>query len=196
MDKKIIALLAVVIAGGGGWYVFTQSEELSEQRSTNEVVVREDGRQIADVAAAEQVVSENDTATMKDKSMKADGMGGDTMMKDDAMGVDGETMMKAGAYAPYDESKLAMAEMGDVVLFFKASWCPSCRAVDSDIVANAASIPHGLTILEVDYDTATALKQRYGVTTQHTFVQVDAAGVMLKKWSGGSTLESIVEQVQ
>ena len=196
MDKKIIALLAVVIAGGGGWYVFTQSDELSEQRSTNEAAVREDGRQVADVAAAEQVVSENDTAMMKDELMKADEMADEAMMKDDAMGVDSEIMMKAGVYAPYDESKLTMAEMGDVVLFFKASWCPSCRAVDSDIVANAANIPQGLTILEVDYDTATALKQRYGVTTQHTFVQVDATGAMIQKWSGGSTLESIVGQVQ
>jgi thiol-disulfide isomerase/thioredoxin len=89
-----------------------------------------------------------------------------------------------------------MAGTGDVVLFFKASWCPSCRAVDADIKANVTKIPELLTIMEVDYDNSVALKQKYGVTTQHTFVQVDESGNLIKKWNGGATLASVVAQVQ
>ena len=65
-----------------------------------------------------------------------------------------------------------------VVLFFHAPWCPSCRANEKDIQARVAagSLPPGLTIVKVDYDSSTQLKARYGVRQQDTFVQVDAAG--------------------
>ena len=106
-------------------------------------------------------------------------------------------MMKFGSYESYEASKIAMASAGDdVVLFFRASWCPSCRAVDADIKANLKSIPESLTILDVNYDDSTELKKKYGVTSQHTFVQVDTQGNLVKKWSGGSTLASILAEVK
>ncbi len=98
-------------------------------------------------------------------------------------------------YQPYSSEKIAFAEEGNVVLFFRASWCPSCKALDDNIKANIENIPENLLILDADYDTETALKQKYGVTTQHTLVQVDAEGNMIQKWSGGSTLASIVSQI-
>lgn len=98
-------------------------------------------------------------------------------------------------YQSYSSEKIAFAEEGNVVLFFKASWCPSCKALDDNINANIENIPENLLILDADYDTETVLKQKYGVTTQHTLVQIDAEGDMIQKWSGGSTLESIVSQI-
>jgi thiol-disulfide isomerase/thioredoxin len=127
------------------------------------------------------------------------GEGSDTMMKKDegATMEKGDTMMKSGSYESYGAPKVAMASATkDVVLFFKASWCPSCVAVDKDIKANLNAIPESLTILEVDYDTSTELKKKYGVTTQHTFVQVDAQGNLIKKWSGSPTLVALVGNVQ
>lgn len=103
--------------------------------------------------------------------------------------------MSAGTYTMYNSNKLAMAEDGDVVLFFKASWCPSCRALDNDIKSDLSAVPSNLTILEVDYDSSQELRQKYGVTTQHTLVQVDANGELIKKWSGGNTLDSVVAQI-
>jgi thioredoxin 1 len=100
-----------------------------------------------------------------------------------------------GSYEVYDASKLNRAKTGTVVLFFYAPWCPTCRAVDADINARLNSLPNNFSLLKVDYDSSTDLKQKYGVTYQHTFVQVDDQGTMLKKWSGGSTLASILDQV-
>jgi thiol-disulfide isomerase/thioredoxin len=100
-----------------------------------------------------------------------------------------------GSYETYTPQKLAYAEKGKVVLFFKASWCPSCRVLDSSIKDNRKNIPDGVTILEVDYDSNTDLRKKYGVTTQHTLVEVDANGDLQQKWSGGSTLGSIVERI-
>ncbi|MCC6290947.1 thioredoxin family protein [Candidatus Nomurabacteria bacterium] len=106
------------------------------------------------------------------------------------------TVTKSGSYEAYSPEKIARASVDhDVVLFFRASWCPTCRAVDSDIKANLNEIPASLTILDIDYDKSSELKQKYGVTYQHTFVQVDKDGNLIKKWSGSPTLSSLVTEV-
>ena len=107
-----------------------------------------------------------------------------------------EVMMKVGSYEAYSADKLARAETGDVVLFFHASWCPSCRALNSNIESNLKSIPESVTILKTDYDKETELKKKYGVTYQHTLVQVDKDGKLIKKWSGGGTLDNLLSQIQ
>lgn len=101
-----------------------------------------------------------------------------------------------GTFEAYNESKLANAENGDVVLFFHAAWCPSCRALENDITANAANIPDDLTILKLDYDTESALKKKYGVRSQHSLVQVDSDGNLISIWRGGNRLSDLVKQVQ
>lgn len=100
------------------------------------------------------------------------------------------------AYDDYDANKLAETAGGKVVLFFKANWCPTCRGVDADINANVGAIPVDLRILKINYDASDALKAKYGVTYQHTFVQVDANGNLIKKWSGSPTLEAILKEIQ
>lgn len=127
-------------------------------------------------------------------------MAGKDMVKEEGEMDAGTTNMKdvmvaAGAYETYTPDKLMRAEEGQVVLFFRASWCPTCRALDSDIKASLEDIPDGVSILEIDYDTALDLRQKYGVTNQHTLVQVDATGTLMKKWSGGLTLETVLEQL-
>ncbi len=102
--------------------------------------------------------------------------------------------VSAGSYVAYSADKIAMAE--NVVLFFHASWCPSCRALNSDIEKNVGAIPAGVTILKTDYDAETDLKKKYGVTTQHTLVQVDKDGNLIKKWTGGSKLENLLSEIQ
>lgn len=107
-----------------------------------------------------------------------------------------ESTETAGTYEDYAEAKLQNANSGSVVLFFNAAWCPDCRATAKDVEANRAKIPAGVTILSVDYDTYTDLRKKYGVTYQHTFVQVDTQGNQLKKWGGSFTLNDIVAQIE
>jgi thiol-disulfide isomerase/thioredoxin len=120
------------------------------------------------------------------------------MDKDDAgsMTDTEENMMKVGSYEVYSADKLARAATGDVVLFFNASWCPSCRGLSANIESNLKSIPPGVSILKVDYDKETELKKQYGVTYQHTLVQVDQDGNQIKKWSGGSSLDNLLAEIQ
>jgi thioredoxin 1 len=128
-----------------------------------------------------------DEKTTESTSTKEGGL--EDMMKDKAMS-------EKGSYETYAPEKLAWADEGEVVLFFRASWCPTCRATDADIRAHLDAIPADLLILDVDYDNSASLKQKYGVTYQHTFVQVDAEGNQIAKWSGSPTLADIVSHVQ
>ena len=106
-----------------------------------------------------------------------------------------ENTGSAGSYEQYSPEKLAFAENGKVVLFFRAPWCPTCRALDGNIKSNLNSIPEDVTVLDVDYDSATSLRQKYMVTYQHTLVQVDAQGNQIKKWSGSQTLAAVIAEL-
>jgi thiol-disulfide isomerase/thioredoxin len=92
-------------------------------------------------------------------------------------------------YAAYQQDPAKFAAGGDVVLFFNASWCPTCQAASANFSSQA--VPNGLTVVSVDYDDNTALRQQYGVTVQHTFVQVDASGAQLAKWSGSTSFDQV-----
>lgn len=52
--------------------------------------------------------------------------------------------------------------------------------IEEDI--KSQGVPDGVTILKVDYDTNQPLRQKYGVTLQTTFVEVDADGNELEKF--------------
>ncbi len=121
----------------------------------------------------------------------------DTMVNTsiDAVTAKVDTMMQ-GSYEAYSPEKIARAQTGDVVLFFHASWCPSCRSLNSDIESNLTSIPEGVLILKVDYDKEVDLKKKYGVTYQHTLVQVDKDGNHIKKWSGRPKLANLISNIQ
>ena len=109
---------------------------------------------------------------------------------------DGAAMAK-GTYIDYAKfaGNEAMYAKTDTVLFFAASWCPTCQAVEKDINANLENLPEGLTLVKVDYDNSDDLKQKYGVTIQHTFVQVDEAGNEIAQWSGSPTVAEIKAKV-
>jgi thiol-disulfide isomerase/thioredoxin len=89
------------------------------------------------------------------------------------------------SYADYTKDMAMAAKGAHVVLFFHAPWCPDCKATDASLTS--AGVPDGLTVVKVDYDSMTDLKQKYGITQQHTFVQVDAAGMKQSIWTGTTT---------
>ena len=96
----------------------------------------------------------------------------------------GASAQPAGAYLPLaDYEKDAAARAGTkIVYFFHAPWCPDCRATEAALTAQG--VPAGLTVVKVDYDSATELKARYGITKQHTFVLIDKDGMAKKTFTG------------
>lgn len=94
----------------------------------------------------------------------------------DAGGGSSAEVAQAGAYVEYRDGIIAETA-GTKALFFHAPWCPQCRALEESILSG--DIPDDLTIIKVDFDTATALRQQYGVTIQTTIVYVDDDGAAL-----------------
>lgn len=107
----------------------------------------------------------------------------------------GDAAAGVGVYLPLADFE---AQKGDLsgnktVYFFHAAWCPSCQAADTSFTAGG--IPDGITVVNVDFDGNADLKKKYGITQQHTFVQVDEAGEQVGKWSGSVTGAEIAGQV-
>jgi len=84
-----------------------------------------------------------------------------------------------------EEQLRTLAEKGKTVVFFFASWCPNCRATVTELNARWAEVNPELTLVIADYDKETALKSKYGVTYQDTFVLLDSNAQAVKSWNGG-----------
>ncbi len=124
---------------------------------------------------------------------------GDAMEKKDAMMEKDEGMMKKeGAYIDNSSALLADTVLTDgatKVLFFHASWCPTCKAGDATLTSWYTAGGEMVTTYKINYDTEKMLAQKYGVTYQHTFVKVDGQGNMIEKIQGPSNdqLEALLK---
>lgn len=99
-------------------------------------------------------------------------------------------------YTTLDGTDLSTIAADKRVLFFHASWCPTCRTLDRDIRAQTALIPEDVRIINVDFDEEAELRKKYGVTLQHTLVQIDENEDEISQWSGSSNLQVLLEQIQ
>ena len=118
-------------------------------------------------------------------------------MTDDKQGEDFKSMeVDNNQYVDYEPALLAQADSGDVVLFFDASWCPTCRVLDENLKDELGDFPNDLTILKVNYDKEKELKKKYSITYQHTLVQVDSQGNELAKWAGSNDLSAILKKLK
>ncbi len=77
------------------------------------------------------------------------------------------------------------------VLFFHASWCPTCKVANEEFESMSSQIPEDIIVYKTNYDTESALKSKYAITYQHTFVLVDADGNEVRKWNGGGIDELV-----
>lgn len=94
-------------------------------------------------------------------------------------------------YINYSPASFAINSDKKRVLFFHASWCPTCKVANQEFTNNFNNIPIDIVVFKTDYDNESALKQKYGITYQHTFVYVDGDGDELAKWNGGAIVELI-----
>lgn len=107
----------------------------------------------------------------------------------------GNTPSQYDRYEEYSAASYNQAAGKKRVLFFHASWCPTCKEANEEFEKNASAIPENVVVYKTDYDTNPELKKKYGVTYQHTFVQVDEKGNAVKKWNGGGSTE-LMQQVK
>ena len=100
-------------------------------------------------------------------------------------------------YVVYSKAAYDGASDKRRVLYFYATWCPSCKQANEDFTANPNKIPEDVVVIRTNYNDPDTdqeekdLAKKYGITYQHTFVQVDAQGKELTKWNGGQTDELV-----
>lgn len=212
MKTSTLIIAAVVILLGVGGVAFYLNSAGSSAVQPVEQAPEQQAGQAMDSEMMEDPAGEAMEApeTMMDQNQMGDAMeekegmmeeGTDSFMGQDLGGDDGMMeedsgmMMGAGQYVEYTQAAYDANADKKRVLFFHAAWCPTCKSADAEFNENVSEIPAGVVVMKADYDAEEALKTQYGVTYQHTFVQVDAQGNEIAKWNGGST-EELIANVQ
>ena len=175
MNKGIIiTIIVIIVVIFGGMYIANQ-----QSKSAEETKIAQEKTKMMEGNSEKETMEQKEAMMEKDK---------DTMQKTD-------DKMMGSRYIEYSKAALDKAASTRRVLFFYANWCPICKPADADFTTNASKIPSDVTLIRVNYnDTDTDqeekdLAKQYGITYQHTFVQIDAQGKEITKWNGGKTSE-------
>ena len=172
----VVVLLVLVIGGVGVYAMMGRDASMTKLDETEKTEVMDAQGDQEEMVVADEVRMQNDVME-KDEPVMAD--------SNEAM------MQKEGTYVPFSPEVLANSTNSKTVLFFYANWCPTCKPADASFTQNLTQIPADVTVIRVNYnDTETDqaekdLAKKYGITYQHTFVQIDANGSEVTKWNGG-----------
>lgn len=126
-----------------------------------------------------------------------------TMANNDLVSYSSTKEAKIGEYKIYSDSQFNQdIKEGTTVLFFYASWCPTCKLLNQDIENNLKDIPQNTKVIRVPYDSVSGstnmssdLVKKYNVTYQHTLAQVNKNGDLIKKWVGSSNLNAVTKEI-
>ncbi len=162
-------------------------KQVADKQSENALAMKKDEN--------EAMQKQTETLSMSDKENSSTEAMTDT--KNGSVSQDSTMMMSTSStYLDYSEEVLAEALKAQqsgrkVVLFFHAKWCEYCVAADKDFKEKIGTdaFPKNITLIKTDYDTQKELKRKYGVTTQHTFVQIDSNGNQITKWISGESAD-------
>lgn len=183
MNKTILAIvIAVIVLAGAGALVAKSNGS-------------QNGSESMQMSYADEMDKASNEAQNEDSMMQDT----DSMMHDDSsMENEDATQMKhTDTYitlAEYEANKDAYTDKKKVH-FFHASWCPTCQSIEKEINADPSRIPADSVFIKTDFDTETALRQKYGVTVQYTFVQVDNDGNEIGQWTV-TNLEKAVANIK
>lgn len=128
-------------------------------------------------ASPSQSIKQGEVPATKEQNKPVDTNKNEVMEK--KQGDENAKASKAAApqYLAYSESTYEKyLGKQPVALFFYAAWCPTCRLEEQLMKEKLAELPAGTIILKADYDTETALKQKYNITMQSVVVVLDASG--------------------
>jgi len=104
---------------------------------------------------------------------------------------DSGVVMQESRYVQYSSEKFNSYSDKKRVYFFHAAWCPTCKVANEEFNADSNLIPEDVVLFKTDYDSEQALKKKFGITYQHTFVYVNEKGDEITKWNGGGVAELI-----
>jgi thiol-disulfide isomerase/thioredoxin len=166
MKNTTILIVVIALLGLGAYMFSTKSNEPEVMMEKDAVVMEKDSKDSMKKETGEVMMEKTD-----------------------------EGMITDSRYVAYSSTALEKASTGKTVLFFYASWCPTCKPADADFEENANTLPKDVTVIRVNYNDPDTdqeekdLAKKYGITYQHTFVQIDGEGKEIAKWNGGKSAE-------
>jgi thiol:disulfide interchange protein len=173
MNKSIlIVIISVLVIALAGFFVYQNTSSNQKQQNL---------------------------ADMGDTMM--DEISDDHMITDENSNVRDSSMMQDSKYVEFTSSVLKENVDKRRVLFFYANWCPICGPADANFKENTNRIPDDVVLIRVNYnDSETdademALADQYGITYQHTFVQIDESGNTIATWNGGQ-IEELLANIE
>jgi len=172
MSKKIIIASIVVLGLLVALVVFSVTQSPQKKNETSSVV-QED----------QEMMKPEETKTPKQEAMEKEKT---------------KIGKEESRYIPYTKAAYEQGKDKQRVLYFYASWCPTCKIANDDLTQNPSKIPEDVVVLRVNYNDPDTdeeekdLAKKYGITYQHTFVQTDSQGKEVTKWNGGGLDELIV----
>lgn len=154
---------------------------------------------VALLGGNESSTAKNDTSDVVNMNSEADteqDASDESSIEDEAADDMSEEMV-AGAYISYEDykSNTAMYQDADKIIFFHAGWCPTCRGIENEINEDISRIPDNTVIIKTDFDSSTELRQKYGVTVQSTFVQIDNDLNETAQWTA-SDLDDVIAAIE
>ena len=173
MNKGIIIAGAGIVLVGGVIFAANQLSQKTEEKKMAQ------GNYPIVTLTQEQIAAEREKKAMMEKTN------------------DGKAMTKnlSSRYVEYSKAAFDQAAGDRIVLFFYANWFSTCRPTDANFKEITSNIPEDITVIRVNYSDPETdqeekdLSQKYAVTYQHTFVQIDSEGKEVTKWNGGQITE-------
>ena len=186
MGKILGLVIGGIVIVGGAWWFLDRPDDASKMMIEKDTIVQEEEKmapknemQKSDVPVEDKMMEKTESTTIPEKKVSE---------------TDG-AMMAQGAYVEIGPNVLEGSKATKRVLFFYASWCPLCKPADAEFRDRMSEIPEGVTVIRVNYNDPSTdqaekdLAAKYGVTYQHTFVQIDGQGNVVTKWNGGKIAE-------
>lgn len=175
---KTLFLLLIVIAVGASAMIFgfdthPIAEEVQDKAQN---VISEEKK-----AVVEKVVDEG-RKTVGEKLKET----GEKMLDD-------PEKAEGGTYDDLDTDRFVLYEKN--ILFFTAQWCPSCLEAHEKFTQSANMIPSDVALWRVDYDAHEDLRDTYNIDTAHVFIEVDAEGNEMHRWSGSMTIDDVITEI-
>jgi len=96
-------------------------------------------------------------------------------------------------YKNYSPENLKNATEQNIILFFHADWCPTCKSFEKKVLTE--TIPEDILILKVNYDKELELRKKYNIVTQTSFVLVDNKWNLVKRWIWWRWIDSIITKI-
>lgn len=146
---------------------------------------------VVDTIEVESDVSEESDAMEEEPADKEDSMDEVSEEESEEPAEESELEAQAATYVTYSEEAVAEYAGSNKVIFFHATWCPACRALDAELSSDISELPAGTVVMKADYDAEADLKQKYGVNLQHTLVFIDDEGNSTRANLTGADLDKL-----